>query len=215
VIIPDKNSFSQRSFQIGLICNGWSQLRISISRQSGIRFRKSQVMKNCRHFPDSKSSLRLTCYNIFRLISSHILRLPFILWCRGLWKFPDSWPDRWVWREVYQHLKLDHLFFVVFMNSSTVALLVIIKVVLIGVPYIFSWNPCQSPGNQNTVSHHCGPVLILGQIMWDLWWTKWHWNRFYPTCSTSVSLANSHSSNWLIVMSSTVYSLNIDRVIKR
>jgi hypothetical protein len=22
--------------------------------------------------------------------------------------------------------------------------------------------------------------LILGQSMWDLWWTKWHWDRFLP-----------------------------------
>jgi hypothetical protein len=29
--------------------------------------------------------------------------------------------------------------------------------------------------------------------MWDLWWTKWHWGRFSP--STSVFLANSHSTN--------------------
>jgi hypothetical protein len=29
--------------------------------------------------------------------------------------------------------------------------------------------------------------------MWDLWWTKWHWDRFSP--STSVSSANSHSTD--------------------
>jgi hypothetical protein len=33
--------------------------------------------------------------------------------------------------------------------------------------------------------------LIPGQVMWDLWWTKWHWGRFSP--SISVSPANSHS----------------------
>jgi hypothetical protein len=21
---------------------------------------------------------------------------------------------------------------------------------------------------------------IPGQSMWDLWWTKWHWDRFFP-----------------------------------
>jgi hypothetical protein len=21
--------------------------------------------------------------------------------------------------------------------------------------------------------------LILGQFVWDLWWTKWHWDRFF------------------------------------
>jgi hypothetical protein len=30
--------------------------------------------------------------------------------------------------------------------------------------------------------------------MWDLWWTNWLWGRFSP--STSVSLANLHSTNF-------------------
>jgi hypothetical protein len=21
---------------------------------------------------------------------------------------------------------------------------------------------------------------IPGNSMWDLWWTKWHWDRFFP-----------------------------------
>jgi hypothetical protein len=37
---------------------------------------------------------------------------------------------------------------------------------------------------------------IPGQVMWDLQWTKWHWNRFPP--STSVSSANSHSIKYSI-----------------
>jgi hypothetical protein len=30
--------------------------------------------------------------------------------------------------------------------------------------------------------------------MWDLWWAKWHWDRFSP--STSVSLANSYFTGY-------------------
>jgi hypothetical protein len=30
--------------------------------------------------------------------------------------------------------------------------------------------------------------------MWDLWWTKWRWGKF--SSSTSVSLANLHSTNF-------------------
>jgi hypothetical protein len=41
-------------------------------------------------------------------------------------------------------------------------------------------------------SHRGCPDPIPGQIMWDLWWTKWHWGRF--SASTSVSPANSHSA---------------------
>jgi hypothetical protein len=34
--------------------------------------------------------------------------------------------------------------------------------------------------------------------MSGLWWTKWHWSRFFP--STSVSLANYHSTNFSIII---------------
>jgi hypothetical protein len=34
--------------------------------------------------------------------------------------------------------------------------------------------------------------------MWGLWWTKRHWDRFSPT--TSVSLANHHSTNFSIII---------------
>jgi hypothetical protein len=30
------------------------------------------------------------------------------------------------------------------------------------------------------------------QVMWDLWWAKWHWGRFSP--STSVSTGNPHTT---------------------
>jgi hypothetical protein len=32
-----------------------------------------------------------------------------------------------------------------------------------------------------------------GLVMWDLWWTKWRWGRFFP--SISVSPANLYSTN--------------------
>jgi hypothetical protein len=37
-----------------------------------------------------------------------------------------------------------------------------------------------------------------GQVMWDLWWTKWHWGRFAP--STSVSPANPHCTVCSIII---------------
>jgi hypothetical protein len=27
-----------------------------------------------------------------------------------------------------------------------------------------------------------GPGSIPGKSMWDLWWIKWHWDRFFPEC---------------------------------
>jgi hypothetical protein len=38
---------------------------------------------------------------------------------------------------------------------------------------------------------------ISGLVMWDLWWTKWHWGRFSQ--GTSVSLANLHSTDFSTV----------------
>jgi hypothetical protein len=42
-------------------------------------------------------------------------------------------------------------------------------------------------------SQRGGPGSTPGQVMWDLWWTKWQWGRF--SHSTSVSHANSQSTN--------------------
>jgi hypothetical protein len=33
--------------------------------------------------------------------------------------------------------------------------------------------------------YHGGPVSIPGRSMWDLWWTKWYWDRYFFS-STSV-----------------------------
>jgi hypothetical protein len=44
-----------------------------------------------------------------------------------------------------------------------------------------------------TVVHRGGRVRAQVD-MWDLWWTKWHWDKIYP--SISVSPANSHSTNY-------------------
>jgi hypothetical protein len=32
--------------------------------------------------------------------------------------------------------------------------------------------------NQAFVSHRDNPGSNPGQVMWDLWWTKWHWGMF-------------------------------------
>jgi hypothetical protein len=51
--------------------------------------------------------------------------------------------------------------------------------------------PCRTSGGYSPVSHSGGPGSSPGQVIWDLWWTKWHWGSFSP--STSVSPVNSHS----------------------
>jgi hypothetical protein len=57
---------------------------------------------------------------------------------------------------------------------------------------VFSCQPYHSSGSYIPLPQHCGSRLIPGQVMWDLWWTKWHWGRF--TQSTSVSPAYPHST---------------------
>jgi hypothetical protein len=49
-----------------------------------------------------------------------------------------------------------------------------------------------------TYSHHGGPGSSPGLVKWDLWWTKWRWGKDSP--STSVSLANLHSTNFSIII---------------
>jgi len=55
-------------------------------------------------------------------------------------------------------------------------------VVIIQVKYSLQW-PSRGSGR--------GPVSIPGLCMWDLWWTKWHWDRLFSEyfgLSTSVQL---------------------------
>jgi hypothetical protein len=47
--------------------------------------------------------------------------------------------------------------------------------------------PRRSSGGQSPASHRGGPGSSPGLVIWDLWWTEGHWDRFPP--STSVSTA--------------------------
>jgi hypothetical protein len=38
--------------------------------------------------------------------------------------------------------------------------------------------PRHCSGGYSPASHRGGPGSIPGRSMWDLWWTKWHWDRF-------------------------------------
>jgi hypothetical protein len=51
--------------------------------------------------------------------------------------------------------------------------------------------PCHSSGCLSPASHHDGLGSIPGQVMWDLWWTKWHWGSFSRVLTFPP--ANSHS----------------------
>ena len=44
----------------------------------------------------------------------------------------------------------------------------------------FKLGPCHGADGQSPASHRGGPGSITGQSVWDLWWTKWHWDRFFP-----------------------------------
>jgi hypothetical protein len=51
---------------------------------------------------------------------------------------------------------------------------------------------CHRPQTRSE-SHRGSLGSIPDQVMWHLWWTKWHWRRFSP--STSISPANSYSTS--------------------
>jgi hypothetical protein len=44
--------------------------------------------------------------------------------------------------------------------------------------YIYSYQ-LYSLNQHFAFSHRGGPGSIPGQSMWDLWWTKRHWDRFF------------------------------------
>jgi hypothetical protein len=39
--------------------------------------------------------------------------------------------------------------------------------------------PCYSSGGWSPVSHRGGSSSSPDQVMWDLWWTKWHWGQVF------------------------------------
>jgi hypothetical protein len=41
------------------------------------------------------------------------------------------------------------------------------------------FKPCHGSGGKPPAFHRGGPGSIPSQPMWDLWWTKWHWDRFF------------------------------------
>jgi hypothetical protein len=48
-----------------------------------------------------------------------------------------------------------------------------------------------------------GPGSNPGLVMWDLWWIKWRWGRFFP--NTSVSPANLYSAHFSTITITITY----------
>jgi hypothetical protein len=53
---------------------------------------------------------------------------------------------------------------------------------------------------------------IPGQVMWDLWWTKWHWGGFPPVLGFTLSVLTVLYS--LIMLLLIQYSLDTNSVAK-
>jgi hypothetical protein len=58
--------------------------------------------------------------------------------------------------------------------------------------------PRHSSSGSSLASQRGGPASNPGLVKWDLWWTKWRWDRFSP--SISVSPANLHSTIFPIII---------------
>jgi hypothetical protein len=68
--------------------------------------------------------------------------------------------------------------------------------------------PCHGSDGQSPASHCGGPGSIPGQSMWDLWWTKWQWDRFflkYFGFPLSVSFHSSIQLLWKMKKSDHLY----------
>jgi hypothetical protein len=45
--------------------------------------------------------------------------------------------------------------------------------------FYYSIGPCHSLSVKSQASRRGDLGSIPGQAIWDLWWTKWHWGRFF------------------------------------
>jgi hypothetical protein len=52
---------------------------------------------------------------------------------------------------------------------------------------------------QSLASHSRGLGSILGQITWDLWWTRWHWGRFPPSTCFPCQFNGAHLNSPLLL----------------
>jgi hypothetical protein len=57
----------------------------------------------------------------------------------------------------------------------------------------YEQRPCHGSGGYSPAFHRGGPGSIPAQSMWDLWWTKSHWDRFFSP-STSDFPCQFHST---------------------
>jgi hypothetical protein len=52
----------------------------------------------------------------------------------------------------------------------------------------YSVGPCHISGSYWSASHCGGPVSSPGQVIWNLWWTKWHWAGFLQVLRFPLSI---------------------------
>ena len=48
------------------------------------------------------------------------------------------------------------------------------------------------------------PVSISGHSMWDLWWTKWHWDRFFSEYLVFPLSVSCHQSSLFVTLKLTI-----------
>lgn len=69
------------------------------------------------------------------------------------------------------------------LNKSNVVVIEIIKIMKYCGSMHFGklqrYGPCVGSGDWLLGSHRGGPVSTPGQSTWELWWTIWHWGRFF------------------------------------
>jgi hypothetical protein len=60
----------------------------------------------------------------------------------------------------------------------------------------FQRKACHGSGGYSPTSHYGG----LGHSMWDLWWTKWHWDRiFFEFLGFSLSISFHRVCSYLYI----------------
>jgi hypothetical protein len=115
-----------------------------------------------------------------------------------------------------QHVRSEKFILVLNHGFDTLPLLLL----LIFINPFMNTNLCNRGSTDITWSLEVGRLkplrknfsLILGHVMWGLWWAEWQWGRFSP--STTVYPANSHFTScsiFIIFLSSTLCSQDTDK----
>jgi hypothetical protein len=63
--------------------------------------------------------------------------------------------------------------------------------------FVCGWGGRHTSNSSSPISHRGGQGPFPGLGMWDLWWTKWHWDRISLSASVSLTFLIPPTASYL------------------